>query len=196
LTSSELSDTQPTSDGQPYLSKPSHRRPGRRSYPGVTVAGVKVLACEMPAVSRTPLATEPRHLRPFAAPMRPASRQVWAGRPYLPCSMGPSGPCCRVPAGRRLGLLLRHMGGDCESEGQTWDRYEEHTQRLMQNLAVNPSTGFLARLLQKSRTRLTNTRQRLLRPIERRFLSQTFHDGEAVAVRAYVRTGRRSTRRT
>jgi taurine dioxygenase len=70
------------------------------------------------------------------------------------------------------------------------------TERLMQNLAVNPSTGFLARLLQKSRTRLTNTRQRLLRPIERRFLSQTFHDGEAVAVRAYVRTGRRSTRRT
>jgi hypothetical protein len=72
----------------------------------------------------------------------------------------------------------------------------EEALRLMQNLAVNPSTGFLARLLQKSRTRLTNTRQRLLRPIERRFLSQTFHDGEAVAVRAYVRTGRRSTRRT
>ena len=42
----------------------------------------------------------------------------------------------------------------------------------------------------------SNSRQRLLRPIERRFLSQTFHDGEAVAVRAYVRTGRRATRRT
>jgi GAF domain-containing protein len=70
------------------------------------------------------------------------------------------------------------------------------TMRLMQNPAVNPFTGSLARLLRKFPTRLTNTRQRLLRPIERRFLSQTFHDGEAVAVRAYVRTGRRATRRT
>jgi tetratricopeptide (TPR) repeat protein len=68
--------------------------------------------------------------------------------------------------------------------------------RLMQNPAVNPFAGSLARLLRKFPTRLTNTRQRLLRPIERRFLSQTFHDGEAVAVRAYVRTGRRATRRT
>ena len=42
----------------------------------------------------------------------------------------------------------------------------------------------------------SNSRQRLLRPIERRFLSQTFHDGEAVAVRAYVRTRRRATQRT
>ena len=51
----------------------------------------------------------------------------------------------------------------------------------MQNPAVNPSTGSLAKLLPKFPTRLTNTRQRLLRPIERRFLSQTFHGGEAVA---------------
>ena len=31
--------------------------------------------------------------------------------PPPPCSMGPSGPSCQVPAGRRLGLLLRHRGG-------------------------------------------------------------------------------------
>jgi hypothetical protein len=41
-----------------------------------------------------------------------------------------------------------------------------------------------------------NNRQRLLQSIERRFLHQTFTDGETVAVRAYVRTGRKATRRT
>lgn len=48
------------------------------------------------------------------------------------------------------------------------------TRRLMQNLAVNPSKESLARLLRKFPTRLTNTRQRLLRPVERRFPRQTF----------------------
>src|SRR5712691_1453404 len=43
------------------------------------------------------------------------------------------------------------------------------TRRLMQNLAVNPPKESLARLLRKFPTRLTNTRQRLLRPVERRF---------------------------
>ena len=38
--------------------------------------------------------------------------------PHLPCPMGPFGPCCRVPAGRTLGLLLRHLGGTANLRGR------------------------------------------------------------------------------
>ena len=48
----------------------------------------------------------------------------------------------------------------------------------MQNPAVNSAAGSLARLLRKFPTRLTNTKQRLLRPVERRFPRQTFHEQE------------------
>ena len=64
----------------------------------------------------------------------------------------------------------------------------------MQNPAVNPSTGSLARLVRKFPTHLTNTRQRLLRPVERRFPRQTFPSRRSRYGRAYVRTGRRATR--
>ena len=65
----------------------------------------------------------------------------------------------------------------------------------MRNPVVDPSR-LPSQNLQKIPTRRINNKQRPLRPIERRFPHQTFHDGEAVAVRSYVRTGRKATRRT
>jgi hypothetical protein len=66
--------------------------------------------------------------------------------------------------------------------------------RLMRNpLLVSVSLGVFG-MYKSWRHTLSDDRQRLLWPIERRFLSQTFHDGEAVAVRSYVRTGSRATR--
>jgi hypothetical protein len=38
--------------------------------------------------------------------------------PHLPCSIEPPGPCCRVQAGRRLGLLFRHLGGTANQRGR------------------------------------------------------------------------------
>ena len=60
------------------------------------------------------------------------------------------------------------------------------TKRLMQNPAI--TSEWIAVHDESSRRAGSDNRQRLLRTIERRFLGQTFHDGEAVAVRSYVRT--------
>ena len=60
------------------------------------------------------------------------------------------------------------------------------TWRLMQNPAINSAAGSLARLLRKFPTRLTNTKQRLLRPVERRFPRQTFPSRRSRCAEAYV----------
>jgi GNAT superfamily N-acetyltransferase len=88
----------------------------------VTPAGVrpKVRWYVLP-LRRLPLRHPGRHRigRPFplrtgpslARPDRPPGGE-WAVRPTPAGSVGPSGLCRYAPAGRRLGLLLRDLGGD------------------------------------------------------------------------------------
>src|SRR5579875_1962230 len=90
---------------------------------------------------------------------------------------------------RLLHFGMRRATFDCETR-------MEDSSRIMQNPPFDPAQYLLVNVYQASRHAALNARQRLLQPIERRFHTKSLNDGEAVAVRAYVRTGRRATRRT
>ena len=107
------------------------------------------------------------HMGPGAYPLGPVIAVTALGRAACP---GRAGRHRRRGGGRRIGP------GTLEPVAE-WTSFRSAVpvaMRLMQNPAVNSSAGPLARLLRKFPTRLTNTKQRLLRPVERRFPRQTF----------------------
>lgn len=68
-----------------------------------------------------------------------------------------------------------------------------HALRLMQNIGNSPIAALFDKDQESSRHAGRGNRQRLPWPIERRFLHQISHSGEAVALLSYVRPVRRAT---
>ena len=62
------------------------------------------------------------HCAPAQSPSLPRCNRPptvnGADRPTPGVQMGPPGPCCQAPAGPRLGLLLRHLGGTANQRGR------------------------------------------------------------------------------